>query len=161
MAAFTVSSNNKAEIRRHRIPYPPTKTYRTLPQKHTVPSDKCLSPPAVPGFHDASLIYKIPANRRISMLLGPRQRDTVPCYKAYRTLRQGIPYPPTRDTVPSDKGYRTLRQGIPYCAAKHAVPRNKSRAQCPCKIGKTRRRAFWASCMCFLLNVLMLFGDKD
>ena len=150
----TVSSDkNRAEIGAGRIPYSPARTYRTVRQI-PAPSDGFPVPRRKPCLQK-------PCKSRDFMLLGLGGGHTVLSDKLYRTRPQALPYSPTSFTVPSSKGYRTLRQALPYSAAKHGVPCDKSGARCACKTAKKRRRAVSALCSCFLLNVLMLFGEKD
>ena len=118
MAAFTVPPNkNKAEIRRHRIPYSLTRTYRTVRQM-LVPSggsrvlrrelhlqNTCKSL----NFYVIWCPAEIYSTLRQALPYSPTNL-TVPCYKAYRTLRQGIPYSPTSLTVLLRKTYRTPQQ---------------------------------------------------
>jgi hypothetical protein len=121
MPAFTVPTNkNKAEVSRHRIPYSPARTYRTVLQM-SAPSGK--SP-----MTRRKLAYKRPANHEVSTLLGIQKGYTVLYDKIYRTLPQGLPYPATSFTVLISKEYRTHQQEILYSATKYDVPCNKSSA---------------------------------
>src|SRR5215213_8402245 len=129
MPAFTIPTNkNKAEVSCYRIPY--------SPQKHTVPSYKCLLPPASSRCHDESLLTKDLQIMRFLRCLVSRKdipysttSFSVPCYKLYRTLLQALPYSPARNTVLTSKEYRTLPQNMTY-------PATKAARNVPAKLGK-------------------------
>jgi hypothetical protein len=128
-APFTVpTNNNKAEVSRHRIPYSPARTYRTVLQM-SAPSGK-------PRCHDERLPTKDLQIMRFLRCLVSRKdipysttSFTVPCYKLYRTHQQGIPYSPARNTVLTSKEYRTLPQNMTY-------PATKAARNVPAKLGK-------------------------
>jgi hypothetical protein len=117
-----------------RLPYPPTRTkqksaataYRTLPQEHTVPSYKCLLPPASPMPRRKLPTKNLQIMRFLRCLVSRKNIPysttsfTVPRYKEYRTHQQGIPYSPARNTVLTSKEYRTLPQNLTYPATKAA-----------------------------------------
>jgi len=122
MPAFTVPTNkNKAEVSRHRIPYSPARTYRTVLQM-SAPSGKA-------PMTRRKLAYKRPANHEVSTLLGIQKGYTVLYDKVYRTLQQALPYSSTRNTVLTSKKYCTLPQNMTY-------PATKAARNVPAKLGK-------------------------
>ena len=133
-AFYRTLRQKQSRISRHRIPYSPARTYRTVRQMLARSRSSLIS-------RRKAFLQKT-CKSWVFYVVWSRLGYTVPCYKPYRTPQQRIPYSPTKDTVLSDKPYRTLRQALPYCAAKHSVPCNKSSARCACKVGKSCRRQF-------------------
>lgn len=154
VTAFTVPSGKKRA--KNRPPPDTVLSRKNIPYR---PTNSC-SPNVSPVPRRESCLQH-PCKSRVFISAGLGGGYTVLSDKLYRTRLQALPYRTTSLTVPSGKGYRTLRQALPYPAAKHGVPSGKSCARCPCKTQEKRRRAVRAPCSCFLLNVLMLFGDGD
>jgi hypothetical protein len=125
-AFYRTLRQKQSRISRHRIPYSPARTYRTVRQ--------------MLARSRSSLISRRKAFLQKTCKSWVFLRCLVPV-RIYRTLLQALPYSPTKDTVLSDKPYRTLRQALPYSPTSLTVLSDKPYRTAPQNIAYPATRA--------------------